>query len=95
MNAKARDIMSWNYRVCRDQGQRQGDYVSYSIREVYYDDDGKVLGWTATPATLLGDTPEEIKADLELILKDTFDRKILDITDEDNPRDIGPTAPGS
>lgn len=78
--------MSWNYRVCLDTKQ----LPVFSIREVYYRDDGSVQGWTSIPRDLTGDSPEEIKADLELILQDTFNRPVLDITDEDNPKEVGP-----
>ena len=69
--------MTWNYRVCRDTSV----LPEYSIREVYYREDGSVQGWTSIPRDLTGETPEEIKADLELILQDTFNRPVLDITD--------------
>lgn len=78
--------MSWNYRVCLDIRS----LPAYSIREVYYDEAGVVKGWTSVPVTLTGESPDEIKADLELVLRDTFSRSVLDITDEDNPKEVGP-----
>lgn len=81
--------MSWNYRVTRDQGQQQGDYPVYAIREVYYlrIEGEDRMGWT-DPVRLIGDTPDDIKADLELILQDAFDKPVIDITDEDHPKEV-------
>ena len=78
--------MSWNYRITRSRNTN-ADRDIFEIREVYYHDDGSIRGWTAAIG-LSGDSVEEIKADLELILRDTFNRPILDITDNDNPHDI-------
>lgn len=49
--------MSWNYRIVRDV-HRVGDeeHPSYTIREVYYYDDGTIRGWTQNPCYPSGDT---------------------------------------
>lgn len=69
--------MSWNYRVVD-----WGDGVD--IREVYYDDDGKITHWTANPRELTGETVDDIEEDLRLILKDL--RRFPPIPEAELPR---------
>ena len=78
--------MSWNYRLTR-RWNTNAEAAIFEIREVYYGDDGSIRGWT-DPVTLKGDSPGDIRTDLELILKDTFDRPVIDLTDEENPREV-------
>ena len=47
-------MITWNYRVFRDE---TGDYF---IREVFYVDDGSVLGCTANAVEPLGRTIDEL-----------------------------------
>jgi hypothetical protein len=63
--------MSWNYRiVCWGRGQ-------YDIREVYYDENGKPLGWTANPRELTGESRKAIIEDLELMLESVRRHPVL------------------
>lgn len=78
--------MSWNYRITR-RWNTNAEAPIFEIREFYYGDDGSIRGWT-DPVVLKGDSPDEIKADLELILRDTFDRPVIDLTNEDSPREV-------
>jgi hypothetical protein len=59
--------MTWNYRVCKETYPEgllnEEDY--YSIREVYYDDDGKITGVTENAVGVSGYTIDEIKFSLE------------------------------
>jgi hypothetical protein len=60
--------MSWNYRVIRDLAKVHSDEGSeeqavYSIREVYYDDDGGVKGWTEEPCDPFGESWLELSGD--------------------------------
>ena len=58
--------MRWNHRAMRtvhDNGE-----VAYSIREVFYDDDGTIEGWTAEPMDPHGETLDELRADLVRML---------------------------
>ena len=52
-------MMTWNYRVFRED---DGDYV---IREVFYDEEGTVLGCTADPVEPYGQSLEELARDIE------------------------------
>jgi len=58
----------WNYRVTE---QQVGDETEYAIREVHYDDDDNVKGWTEEPITFTGDSPEEVAEALRLALRAT------------------------
>jgi hypothetical protein len=70
--------MSWNYRVViRDAGRDAG--LTYSLVEVYYDDDGEIIGWFS-PGEASGETLEELRDDLTLMLE-AVDRKPLTLTD--------------
>ena len=71
----------WNYRLCveaEDDGE-DGTQPVYSIREVYYDDDGAVQGWTAQPATFVGDTPGEVIEALHRALMAWPTKGVLDL----------------
>ncbi|NWF78943.1 MAG: hypothetical protein HXY37_02715 [Chloroflexi bacterium] len=51
-------MMTWNYRVFRED---DGDYV---VREVFYAEDGSILGCTANPVEPFGRTLDELKASI-------------------------------
>ena len=71
--------MTWNYRICREvftTGNGKEEY--YSIKEVYYDEEGKVKYYTENPAGIGGYTVEEIISSLEKI-KLALDKDIVDI----------------
>jgi hypothetical protein len=53
---------SWNYRVTREQVTNPDGTTAhlYALREVYYDDDGKLNAWDKEPSTFVGDTPGEV-----------------------------------
>ena len=52
-------MMTWNYRVFREE---DGDYV---IREVFYAEDGTLVGCTADSVEPFGSTLEELAQSLE------------------------------
>jgi hypothetical protein len=47
-------MITWNYRVFREE---DGEYI---IREVFYDEDGAILGCTANAVEPFGRTLEEL-----------------------------------
>jgi hypothetical protein len=55
--------MTWNNRITKDKD-------GYAIREVFYDEQGKVEGWTEEALTGYFETKEDLIADLKLKLKD-------------------------
>jgi hypothetical protein len=68
--------MSWNYRLVRCDVSSPTE-PWYEMREVYYDEAGEIMGWTAKPVTVTGNDPKEIAADLILIRGDLRRREIL------------------
>lgn len=67
-------MMTWNHRVMR--GVAYGE-TFFSIREVFYDDDGTVQNWTADPIDPYGETLDELKTCLEQMLA-ACDQPVLD-----------------
>lgn len=62
--------MIWTYRVLRDEQGR------YSIRELYYERDGTLIGYSSTPAAALDGSLEEL---IRLIqwFQEAFDLPVL------------------
>ena len=50
--------MSWNHRVVKDR------HGVHTIRETFYDSNGGIYGWLGEPSYPLGETLEELTADL-------------------------------
>jgi hypothetical protein len=69
--------MGWNHRVMKS---KDGDDDYYQIHEVYYDKDDKVNGYTARGTLPCGNSLEELREDLERMLK-SLDKEILDYED--------------
>lgn len=59
----------WNYRVVSSED-------GYSIHEVYYKADGSIEAYTLNPVNSYGETAEELKADLEMMLA-AFNKPVL------------------
>lgn len=55
-------MATWNYRVVETEGV-------FAIYEASYDDAGNVTGMTAEPVAPMGESLEELRADLEHYLK--------------------------
>jgi hypothetical protein len=51
--------MYWNHRLVK------GPAGEFTMREVYYDDDGTIIGWTEDPIAPFGNTTEEIIVELD------------------------------
>lgn len=73
----------WNYRVTYDDDV----LPHYEVREVYYDDDGAVAGWTEQPMAPFGENLDELRDDLAK-MQEALNRPVLDITDQDNPYEV-------
>ena len=63
---------SWEYRVVEKVSSRphMDDAIWYEIIEVYYDDEGKIDG-TSDAVYPVGDSVEDLRKDLELMLRAT------------------------
>ncbi len=54
----------WNYRVVV---MPHREMPAFYIREVHYDDDGKIDSWNESHTSPLGSSTKELKGDLEYI----------------------------
>ena len=71
--------MTWNYRVFREAN---GDYT---IREVFYDDNGQITASTATPVEPMGESLEALAQDLEWF-KAALNLPVLTLEDIPQPQ---------
>lgn len=71
--------MSWNHRIIRHIEPRthMDDSIYYAIHEVYYDEDGKVNGWTEEPIRIMEESLEDLKVTLQR-LTESFDNPVID-----------------
>jgi len=53
------------------------DSIYYAIHEVYYDENGKVQGWTEEPIRILAESLEDLKVTVERLVE-CFDNPVLD-----------------
>jgi hypothetical protein len=78
-------MSSWNYRVTRRYITNAESHV-FEIREVYYEDDGSIKGFTTGSSSPMGENLTELKADTAMMMA-AFTRPIIDI-DSDPPQEI-------
>lgn len=62
----------WNYRVCKETikfkvGNAEQSMDRYSIREVYYDDAGKIFTHDVVPEEVSGDSVDLLKEKMRLM----------------------------
>jgi hypothetical protein len=72
--------MTWDYRVLSTPGPNGYGKRWYAIHEVYYRDDGTIDSWTEKSIEAAGGTPEELREDLEWMLR-AFAKPVLRIED--------------
>ena len=75
--------MSWNYRVIctkyiESAEKHEFEGETYAIHTVYYDKDGNINGWCEIGAAPNGETIEELKHDIGLMLI-ALEKPILEI----------------
>ena len=69
-------MKKWNYRV-----MRHTDAVGrthYAIHEAYYNDVGEVTAWTDEPSAPFGETIEELREELERMLR-ALDYPVIEV----------------
>ncbi len=75
--------MSWNYRVMKEKSPIPGDDTEmFGVYEVFYDDAGKLNGYSTNPKHPYGESLEELKADYELMVE-AFNKPVLEWKIED------------
>jgi hypothetical protein len=65
----------WNNRII--QHEKDGT-VYYSVHEVFYSKNGGINGYTEEPITILGETVEDVKTQLEMIMTDIEKHEVID-----------------
>ena len=66
----------WNNRIIKHEGST-GE-VWHSVHEVFYSENGGINGFTEDPITILGETVEDVKSQLEMIMKDIEKHEVID-----------------
>ncbi|MBW4603301.1 MAG: hypothetical protein KME29_28000 [Calothrix sp. FI2-JRJ7] len=69
--------MSWTYRVFRDNQGR------YSIREVFYNRDKKIINYSKAPVAVVGTSVQELMQLVEWF-REAFDLPVLSLEEVDN-----------
>lgn len=72
--------MTWNYRITHRP--KTAPLEGYQIREVYYDEKGRVKFYTQNPVTAFGDIPEELYEDFCAMMK-AFDEEAINLDHQD------------
>lgn len=70
----------WNYRVVAEREKNSEDYF-YSIRDVYYDKEGKPHSWGAEPQYAVGDDGNSLWNDLHHMTL-AYQRPLLIVNDD-------------
>jgi hypothetical protein len=66
----------WNNRVIRHE-DKEGETLWYGVHEVFYEN-GKPCAYAPEPSSLVGETEEDIEAQVAMIAKDLRTHKTLD-----------------
>jgi len=77
-------MASWNYRIIKTIGY--GEPI-YRIHEVYYDDNGKIEGWTKEPVLPYGENVDELREDIYYFLQ-AFRQPILELKEENGKEEL-------
>ena len=63
----------WNHRVVKE---KLGDEDWYSVREVFYNDDGSIYAYTDDPVDIVGNSVEDLRKYTQWVLN-CLDKDIL------------------
>ena len=61
----------WNYRVLKKDDL-------FAIHSVYYDDEGKIVGWSQNPDPVIDEDIDYLKTQLTLMIEAT-EKEIIDL----------------
>jgi len=70
------DEMSWEYRIVFTPFEQGSDEGEYTIREVYYDDDGEISWWGDEGVELIAEDFWDLAADFDL-MAEAFEQPVL------------------
>lgn len=80
--------MSWNYRVILEEKDAKAPLSidTFTIREVFYDDEGEIIFWSEESEAAIGETYQELADEFDL-MAEAFELPALKIVDtEDGPK---------
>ena len=70
--------MTWNYRIVKSKWKlKKLKGINYSIREVYYNEKGKPVSWSAEPQTLCSESIGDLVSDI-ISIGLSFGRTVLE-----------------
>lgn len=67
-------MSTWNHRVVKTQ---DGAEDWYGIHEAYYDQNGKLNGWTRLPVQVAGNSIQDLRKTLEQMLE-CLNKEVID-----------------
>lgn len=72
--------MSWNYRLCKETHNKGTEFeeVAFTIREVYYKDNGAISFYAENAANLYAESPEDMKWTIEKI-QEALNKEVVDL----------------
>jgi len=68
----------WNCRILMRRDEH-GE-PNFSVNEVFYDKDGKPVGWACSPCSLSWETEEDLRGYAKMIML-AFDKPVLNVDD--------------
>ena len=74
--------MTWDYRVIFTPYEEGSDEGEYTIREVYYNDEGEITAWSDEAAQFVGYDFWDFAEDFDHIAE-AFDKPVLVLIDEE------------
>jgi hypothetical protein len=72
----------WNNRIVKHERLAAPNHkdgaVWYSVHEVFYNENGGINGYTEDPISIVGETVEDVKSQLKMIMKDIEKHGVID-----------------
>ena len=82
-------MSTWNYRVLRKE-HKSGE-VTFQIHEVFYDETGRINGWTKDPVQPSGEILSELREDIRYFLS-AFRKDVLEEVNAEGTTLLRPTC---
>jgi hypothetical protein len=68
---------TYGFRVMKKKDEDTGSDI-YEVHEVWFDENGKICGWTENPTELMGFSKEDLHEELDHIVRDVKSNEALD-----------------
>ena len=76
VNTDGVEDMTWDYRVIFSPFEEGSDEGEYTIREVYYDDEGEISWWSDEGVELISDDFWDLAATFDMVAE-AFEQPVL------------------